>query len=132
MAFGVEATGISGDGAVGTDDSVARDEDGEGIGSDGVGYGSHCTLAADGVGHLTIGHGRTVSDGRELLPHLLLERCANHEQRNGEGGAAAVEIVFELGDCCAKHVQVGKVVDDDILFDDILCADILFLVSILT
>ena len=52
LAF--EAAGVAGEGAVGADDAVAGDEDGDGIGGVGPGDGPQGRGAADGAGDVGV------------------------------------------------------------------------------
>ena len=71
-SFHVEARGIAYKRAVGADDAVAGDDNGDGVAmhrlSDGL-----CRAAADMFGDGAVGGCLPVGDFQQFLPHLLLE-----------------------------------------------------------
>ena len=93
-SFHVEARGIACERAVGADDAVAGDEDGDGVAmhrlSDGL-----CRAAADASGDLAIAHRGAVGDVQQFLPHLLLKRRALRVQRREKARIHAAEVTIE-------------------------------------
>ena len=71
-AFAVDAGGVAGERAVGADDAVARDDDGDGV----VAYSAAHSLrraASETAGQLAVGQRLAVGDGKQCLPYSLLK-----------------------------------------------------------
>ena len=103
VALGGEAAGVAGQGAVGTDDAVAGDEDGEGIGTDCVGYGADGGRMADAPGKFAVGRGPAVGYQQQLVPHRFLKLRACEHQRHVELAPFACKVFVKLCHGCLNH-----------------------------
>lgn len=103
MAFGGESAGVAGQGAVGADDAVAGDEDGEGVGADCVGYGADGGRMADAPGKFAVGRGPAVGYQQQLVPHRFLKLRACEHQRHVEFASFAGKIFVKPGLGCLNH-----------------------------
>ena len=80
LAFAVGTPAVAGEFAVGANDAVAGDDDGEEVGAAGGADGADGLGRADGLGDLGVGAGFAAGDFEQGLPDALLE-----------GGGADVE-----------------------------------------
>jgi hypothetical protein len=87
LSFSFDAPAVSGQAAIGSDDAVAGDDYGGGIGSAGSGYGSGCGRLSDFFGELRVGPGFSARNGAEGLPDAHLKGgCAEIEGQVERGG----------------------------------------------
>ena len=86
-------------GMIGSDDTMARDEDAYAVGSDGLRHSPYALEVVHSQGNLLVGSCFTVWDFEQGLPYLLLEIGAYWALRNVECLALACEIFvkFRLG-----------------------------------
>src|SRR5262245_63535246 len=68
--FPVEAAAVSRELSVGSDDAMAGDDDGDGVGAVGRADGSHRCRFANALRQLAVGDGRSGWDSALGLPHL--------------------------------------------------------------
>ena len=61
---------------VGADDTVARDEDADAVGSDGLRHSSYSLEIVHALGYLLVASRLAIGDFEQGLPHLLLEISA--------------------------------------------------------
>lgn len=94
--LGGEAAGEPGKFAAGGEDTVAGEEDGEGVVADGGADGAGGGGAVEGVGDGGVGGGAAVGNGGEGVPHGFLEVGAAGVEGQGESGACAGEVFGEL------------------------------------
>lgn len=73
MVFDCESGGETCEGAVGAYDAVARDEDAEAVGGDGLCYGSYAFGIVDGEGDVFVGAGFAVGYVEEGVPDEFLK-----------------------------------------------------------
>ena len=86
-------------GMIGSDDTMARDEDAYAVGSDGLRHSPYALEVVHSQGNLFVGSCLAVGDFEQGLPYLLLEIGAYRMQGNVECLALACEIFvkFRLG-----------------------------------
>lgn len=99
-ALALHAAAVAGEGAVGSDDAVARDNDADGVGAVGQSYRPDCGGAADSFGEFGVGERGTVGDFSQRAPYLALEggACCLHGQIVDDGeiaGEVAADFVGE-------------------------------------
>ena len=75
-AFAFDAAAVAGERAICSDDAVAGEDDGDGIGSIGGADGADGGWMADPFGELAVGGGCAAGDGAEGLPDFSLKRSA--------------------------------------------------------
>lgn len=95
-AFDAEPRGIASQAAVGMDDPMAGDDDGEGVFAVGIAHGPAGAWASDVRGQHGVAPGLAVGDVLQSLPDAPLEGRAPHIERKAERAQAAVEIGVEL------------------------------------
>ena len=91
----VETTGETAEGAVGADDAMAGDDDGDGVLSVGLSGGAKSSGAADFLGEPAIAAGLAVRDGEQALPDGLLEVRAPEEV---EGETEPFQLSIEVSE----------------------------------
>ncbi len=74
--FDGQTAAVSGEPAVGADDAMAGDDDGNGIGAVGQSHSARGVGVADAASEFAVGDGFTVRDFNEFAPDFLLEWCA--------------------------------------------------------
>ncbi len=77
-------------------DTVAGDDNGDGIFGIGHAHGPTCLGVANGCGDVLVGAHLSIRDGAQYFPHLLLKYSALGVQGDGKGCALAFEIFQEL------------------------------------
>ena len=97
----LQAPAIAGEGAVGADDAVAGDEDGDGIGSARGGDGPDGARGADEGSQRRVGGGHAGREGLEGGPDAALKGGAlGGEWEAGSGnGAGGVKVGDDAGEC---------------------------------
>ena len=93
----MNAAAVAGQRTVFTDDAVAGDEDGDGIGTVGSGDGTRGGRMADVGRECLIVRGRAVGDGAECHPDTLPEIAADGVQGDGKIAPCAGEVFAEFG-----------------------------------
>ena len=112
--FAVKAGGVTGETAVGTYDTMARDNYGDGIETYGTanGLSRHAREAApDGYlpGYVSVGDRRAIRDGLQQIPDSHAEGGASQKKRRSERRYAATEIVVEPSGCLLQDgVCLGR------------------------
>src|SRR3954468_10570771 len=76
-AFALEATAVTREGAIRTDDAVARDDHGDGVGAVRGAYGTDSIRVADGSRQVRVRRRATSANQAKRFPHALLEGCAD-------------------------------------------------------
>ncbi len=115
-AFALDAPAVAGEGAVGTDDAMTGDEDGEFIGGAGPGDGADGLGQADALGNLGVAGGLAEGNFGECPPHALLEGGATDVERKLEAEARIFDQADDLGDeffefaVRANEVSLGKTI----------------------
>ena len=90
------------EGVVASDDTMARNENVDAIGSYGLRYCPYAFGVADSAGYLHIVPCFAIGDVEQGLPHLELKCGADGMERNGERVASVSKIVIELALCLFK------------------------------
>lgn len=91
ILLAVEAVGEACQGAVAADDSVAGDDEGNGVAADGTTDGLR-GAATNPSGNLAISYRLPIGYGEEFMPDALLESRATKVYRRGEVGFATGEV----------------------------------------
>ena len=104
-AFAVGAAAVAREGAVGSDDAVAGDDDDHGVGMAGLGHGTERAGTARELGQLAVADGVAVGDVLQLGPDGLLEVGAREVERQRELAACAGKVFLELA---AAVVEQGS------------------------
>ena len=105
--FAVEAAGVALHGAGFSEDSVAGDEDADGVLAGGCAGGTDGLGSAGAGGELGVGDGLAEGDGGDLLPYFLLEGSAGGAEGDGESGARAGEEFIKLGGSGLEDGVIG-------------------------
>lgn len=108
LSFEVLSPMIVSDAAIGTHDTVAGNEEGEGIGCYGIGYGTDSIGAADALCDLLIGGGLSKRDHAYLTPYRFLE-VSTFEIEDDEMMGSVKEYFFD--DLCHAVVLHGRGID---------------------
>ena len=82
-SLAVEAAGVAGERAIGSNNAVAGNDEGDGIASHGAAYGLR-RAATDAASQFAVGHRLSVGDSKQGLPNTLLEWCASQQKVWGE------------------------------------------------
>ena len=95
-------------------DTVARNRDGQRVGSAGLRHGSHGRRCADTLGDFGVAHALALRNAAQRLPHALLESRAADVQRQIEADTGRLDEtddhrhpLLELG-ITADELRVGK------------------------
>ena len=114
--FAGDAPAVAGEGAVGADDAVAGDGDGDLVGGAGPGDGADGCGLADALGDFGIGGGLAEGDFGEGFPYFLLESGALNIEREKDTLAWIFDEADDFGDelleglVAADEVRAGKAV----------------------
>ena len=114
--FAGDAPAVAGEGAVGADDAVAGDGDGDLVGGAGPGDGADGCGLADALGDFGIGGGLAEGDFGEGFPYFLLESGALNIEREKDTLAWIFDEADDFGDelleraVSADELRVGKAV----------------------
>ena len=81
--FAVEAACITGEAAVRADNTVAGDDNGDGVAPHGTAHRLR-RAATDAASQFAVGHRLSVGDSKQGLPNTLLEWCASQQKVWGE------------------------------------------------
>ncbi len=100
----MQTTGEADEPTVRPDDAVARDDDGNGIGSDGLAYRTSLVGSSELLGDLAVRRHVAVFDGLEALVHFALEVRGDvpEVQLQVEGTELLVEVGLDLADRLAE------------------------------
>ncbi len=85
QSFGRNTAGIAGEGMVAADDPMARDKDGNGVGSNGIRYSTNGFRSTQTLGQFRVRNTLPEGDIQQFVPDLLLEAGTCEQQRNIEG-----------------------------------------------
>jgi hypothetical protein len=101
-ALSLQAASVSREGSVGTDDAVARDDDGDWIGAVGYAHGANGFWAIELRGELAIADGAADADAAQGCPNCPLEwRSAGFDRESVDRG----EFSLEVGLQCAAGIR---------------------------
>lgn len=79
----VEAAGIAGEAAIGTDNAVTGNDNRDGVAPHGTAHRLR-RAATDAASQFAVGHRLSVGDSKQGLPNTLLEWCASQQKVWGE------------------------------------------------
>ncbi len=94
FCFPVEPARKASEFTVGSEDAVAGDEEGDGVGAAGLADGAAAVGVVDGAGDFAVGRGLVEGDKAKGVPDLLLEGGALGEIQGGElfNGSAGEDV----------------------------------------
>ena len=104
----VQATAVTGERPVGTDDAMAGDDDRDGVGSDGGAHGSAGSPAPDRRSHVPVRARRTEGNPHERSPNVQLEGSPHGPKGQVEG----LELTRHIGEELVAHQGQGGAVAD--------------------
>ena len=109
----LQSTGITGQGAVASDDTMAGNNDADGVPVYGAADGAGGSGTPDAPRHIAITHGVPERDRQEGPPDALLKGGALQGQRHSKGDAPSREILVQFPDAllddrrCTLRFRVG-------------------------
>ena len=92
----IQAPAVAAQTAVTPNHSVARNDDGYGVGCASAGHGPGCRGLAEGLGYLSVGASAPVGDGLQLLPDTPLKGGGLNIQRKVEVGMMTAQMIHDL------------------------------------
>ena len=104
LLLSLDAPAVAGEVAVGADDAVARDGDGERVGGAGPGDGADGARVADAAGDFGVAGGLAEGDLGERVPDALLEGGAADVEREVQADS---RIFDEADDFCDGQLEVA-------------------------